>query len=138
MNRNFIAAMVITMLFGTLNVNAQKSNNESGESGKLISYTETGSVKMIINKDMVDRFNSIEVDENYVTWNYLYSTYDWGTIQYIVGAYKNGEIDITSKDDVERIVYAYQKTLETLFNANIIAPIKDESKAPLTSEVLSE
>ena len=135
MKRNIVAGMVIVLLFSTISLNAQKSNKEVTASGKIVAYNETGEVQMVINKDMIDRFNSIEVSEDYITWNYLYSTYDWSTVRFLIAAYHNNEIDITSKADVERMAYTYQKTMETLYNANTITPQKIEDKTPLTTEV---
>ena len=138
MKKNVVAGMVIVFLFSTVHLNAQKSNKEVTESKKIVAYTETGSVKMVINKDMIDRFNSIEADENYVTWNYLYSTYDWSTVRFIIAAYHNNEIDITSKADVERMAYTYQKMMETLYNSGTGTPQKNENKAPLTTDIDKE
>ncbi|MBN1181332.1 MAG: hypothetical protein JXB49_03530 [Bacteroidales bacterium] len=137
MKKSIAAGMVVAALFCSINLMAQKSNNEASEIGKIIAYTETGEVKMIVNKDMIDRFNSIEVDEDYITWNYLYSTYDWATIQFIVAAYHNNEVQITSKKDVERIAYVYQKTMETLFNANT-NPAQPSSSVEVSTSLMSK
>lgn len=121
--------------FSLATVEAQKSENENLTPAKIISYNQDGSVKIIINKEKVDRFYSIPVDEDYLSWYEMCSKYDWPTIRFVLQVHKSAEININSRSDVERIAYTYKKMVGTLYDPETQKPKKDRPKAPLPSDI---
>lgn len=107
----FVSIVFLGLCLSGLYAQKSQQKTQSG-SGKEIRYDQEGRIKMVINKEMIDRFKSIEADENYITWNMIYAQYDWPTVRMLMAEHKRGDLDITNKEEVENKVALYQTEIQ--------------------------
>ncbi|MBN1181331.1 MAG: hypothetical protein JXB49_03525 [Bacteroidales bacterium] len=128
-------SLVAVGILCSATVEAQKSRNETLNPAKIITYNTDGTVKIIIDKEKVDRFYSIPVDEDYLSWYEMCSQYDWPTVRFILLAYQCNEININSRADVERIAYTFQKMMGTLYDSDVNTHEETGSKASFATDI---
>ena len=73
--------------------------------------------KVIINHEMIERFNNCEADGEYLSWRDLILGFDYKTMSELYLAYKNADLNGESLADIKLVLE--EKQQEHLNNSNI-------------------
>lgn len=85
---------------------------------------------IVINFKMIEKYKNAEYSENQITFTDLFSNYSFETIKVIAQAYNNGELEITTIDEIDNYLAAKEK------ENNNVEPLElfSEKKILVTNE----
>ena len=115
MKTKFALVLITSVFFQLGLLNAQESKQVLNE--KSSNMIEEPATKLVINKDMIDRFNQCETNGNLISWSDLVVGFDRQSLSDLYLAYQTSDLDSQTLDDIRLVLE--DKQTEHLSNSNI-------------------
>ena len=115
MNTKFALVLITSVFFQLGLLNAQESKQVLNENSS--NLIEEPAVKLVINKEMIDRFNQCETDGKLISWSDLVLGFDSQSLSDLYYAYQAADLESQTLEEIRLALE--DKQSEHLGNSNI-------------------
>jgi|GEM_PF-3711449 len=115
MKTKFALVLMISIFFQLGSLNAQENLQVLNENSSMM--TEEPAIKVVVNKEIINRFNQCETDGKLISWSDLVLGYDTQSLTDLYLAYQTSDLESQTLEDIKLALE--NKQSEHLSNSNI-------------------
>ena len=99
MKTKFALVLMISIFFQLGSLNAQENLQVLNENSSMM--TEEPAIKVVVNKEIINRFNQCETDGKLISWSDLVLGYDTQSLTDLYLAYQTSDLESQTLEDIK-------------------------------------